>query len=126
VNGEVIQPIIERGYAVIRREWKAGDRVEMELPMKPFRVKAVEAVAADRGRVAIKMGPLVYNVESVDGNVDRVLGADSPLQTVWRPELLGGVMAVEGKYADGSPLLAIPNYVRENREGRSVVWIRDR
>jgi DUF1680 family protein len=126
VNGEVIRPIIERGYAVVRREWKAGDRVEMELPMKPFRVKAVEAVAADRGRVAIKMGPLVYNVESVDGNVDGVLGADSPLQAVWRPELLGGVMAVEGKYADGSPLLAIPNYVRENRGGRSVVWIRDR
>lgn len=125
VNGEAIKPVIENGYAVIRREWKAGDRVEMELPLKPYRVKAVDAVAADRGRVAIKLGPVVYNVESVDGSIDGVLAEGSPLEAKWRPELLGGVMTVEGKYADGSPLVAVPNYVRENRGGRSVVWIRD-
>jgi DUF1680 family protein len=125
VNGQAIKPVIENGYAVIQREWKAGDTVEMEMPLKPYRLKAVDAVAADRGRVAIKLGPVVYNVESVDGSIDGVLAEGSPLEAKWRPELLGGVMTVEGKYADGSPLVAVPNYVRENRGGRSVVWIRD-
>jgi uncharacterized protein len=36
------------------------------------------------------------------------------------------VMTIRGKLADGSPLLAIPNFARNNRGGRSVVWIRDK
>ena len=35
VNGPGITPHIERGYAVVTRQWKAGDRVELELPMEP-------------------------------------------------------------------------------------------
>jgi hypothetical protein len=51
------------------------------------------------------------------------------LTAVWRPDLLHGVMAIQGTWADGSPLLAIPNYARNNRpvprDGavRSQVWI---
>jgi DUF1680 family protein len=125
VNGETVKPRIENGYAVIDREWKVGDTVVMELPMPVVKVKAVDAVAADQGRVAIMRGPLVYNLESVDGSLDGVVG-DGPLEAHWQPDLLGGVMAVEGTFADGKPLLAVPNYVRENRGGRSIVWMRDR
>jgi hypothetical protein len=35
-------------------------------------------------------------------------------------------MVLNGTFADGSPMIAIPNYARENRGGRSIVWIRDR
>lgn len=125
VNGEPVKPTIERGYAVLSREWKAGDKVELELPMKPYRVKAVEQVSADRGRVALKYGPLVYNIESVDQNVNGVLPGDAPLKAEWDASLLGGVMVIKGTFADGKPLTAIPNYARENRGGRSLVWIRD-
>jgi len=31
-------------------------------------------------------------------------------------DLLGGVMVIKGKFADGSPMIAIPNYARMNRE----------
>ena len=62
---------LENGYAVIAREWKSGDRIELELPLAPQRVKADEQVVADRGRVALRYGPLVYCIESVDQNVDR-------------------------------------------------------
>ena len=34
-------------------------------------------------------------------------------------------MAIRGQFADGSPLLAFPNYARNNRGKRSIVWIRE-
>ena len=135
VNGEAMTPVVEDGYAVITREWKAGDTVAFELPMKPYRVKAIDQVAADRGRVAIKYGPLVYNVETADKNLlynaaaggpdSNVLPQDAPLTTDWKPELLGGVVVINGKWSDGSALTAVPNFARENRGGRSIVWVRD-
>src|SRR5207253_2438594 len=64
LNGQAMTPKIQKGYAVIKREWKAGDRIELELPMEPQRVVPDERIAADRGTVALKYGPLVYNVET--------------------------------------------------------------
>src|SRR5262249_23287377 len=115
---------------VITREWKAGDLIELELPIKPQRVKASEKVAADRGLVAVRLGPLVYNFEAADNpGMDRstlpALGSDSPLNANWGPDLLDGVVVIKAQAPDGSPLMAIPNYARNNRTGRSAVWIRD-
>jgi DUF1680 family protein len=117
VNAEPITPDIQKGYAVVRREWSAGDRIELELPMQIQRVVADSRVNADSSLVALKYGPLVYNVERVDNrSIDRKLGA-APLRAQWRADLLGGMMVITGQWADGSDLLAIPNYARMNREG---------
>ena len=141
VNGSRITPPIERGYAVITRNWRAGDRIDLVLPMEIQRIKGIEKIAATRGQVALRYGPLIYNVESVDQDPDKVLPPESALKTEWRGDLLGGVMVITGTWADGSPLMAIPNYARCNRapvdpEGRdataggrraltSSVWLRD-
>jgi hypothetical protein len=115
VNGKPITPRIENGYAVITRDWQAGDKIDLVLPMEVQRVKADEHIAADRGSVALHYGPLIYNVESVDQpDINQPIGA-APLTAEWRGDLLGGVMAIKGSWADGSPLLAIPNYARNNR-----------
>jgi DUF1680 family protein len=117
VNGKRVKPKIENGYAVISRAWKAGDRIELELPMKVQRIRAINAVEADRNKVALRYGPLLYNIEQVDvGDIEKVLPADAPLTTEWRPDLLGGVVVIKGKFADGSPMIAIPNYARMNRQ----------
>ena len=117
VNGREEKPVIQKGYAVVTREWKAGDRIDLELPMESQRVVADPRITADLNSVALKYGPLVYNVETADNrNIDQKLG-NAPLQTEWRPELLGGTMVITGKWADGSDLLAIPNYARMNRVG---------
>jgi DUF1680 family protein len=126
VNGQAVTPATEKGYAVLRRTWKAGDKIEMVLPMKVQRVKASEKVAATLGRVALRYGPLVYNLESADQNVDLVLGADGPFSTQWQPDLLGGVMVVKGAFTNGSPMTAVPYYARNNRGGRAVVWVKDK
>jgi DUF1680 family protein len=147
INGEPIEIKTVNGYAVIERTWKPGDKIELVLPMKPQRVTCVDEVEANRGRVALRYGPLVYNIEAIDGNnMNGALESDSELTTEWRPDLLGGVMVIKGQFADGSPLLAIPNFVRNNRTpprgdddgddrprpgrrrgnrgGQSTVWIR--
>jgi DUF1680 family protein len=129
VNGRAVAAKIQNGYAVITRKWKAWDRIDLELPMEAQRVKADEAVAADRGLVALRYGPLVYNVEQADQpDVSQPIGG-GPVVAEWRGDLLGGVVALKGKWADGSPLLAIPNYARNNRDAArgaaSMVWIKD-
>ena len=78
----------------------------------------------------MKYGPLVYNFEAADnpqmeGLALPTLKSDAPLTTEWRPELLQGVVVVKTQAVDGSPLIAIPNYARNNRSGHSAVWIKD-
>ncbi|ESQ84058.1 Tat pathway signal protein [Asticcacaulis sp. AC466] len=120
VNGQVITPKVEKGYAVVTRQWKAGDRIELELPMAPQRIHADPKIEADRGKVALGYGPLVYNVELADQkSIEQPLSA-APIKAEWRPDLLGGVVALTGKWADGSTLLAIPNFARMNRIGAAA------
>jgi uncharacterized protein len=115
VNGQEVKPAIQKGYAVVTREWKAGDRIELELPMEPQRVIADSRIKADTGLVALKYGPLIYSVETPDNrNMDQKIGA-APLLTQWQPDLLGGIVVITGKWADSSDLVAIPNYARMNR-----------
>lgn len=125
LNGTIIRPAIEKGYAVITRTWKAGDRIELVLPLRVQRVTTIPEVAANVGRTALRYGPLIYNIESVDQKIDGVLAPDSPLSTQWKPDLLHGVVVIQGIFSGGDALLAIPNYARNNRGGRSIVWIKD-
>jgi DUF1680 family protein len=115
VNSKVIKAEVVNGYAVIERAWKKGDRIELELPMPVQRVYASEKIAADKGRVALRVGPIVYNIEAIDQNIQSKLDPSAPLAVEWRGDLLHGVNVVTGKFADGSPMIAIPNYARYNR-----------
>ena len=125
VNGKAVMPQIDKGYAVVTRKWRAGDRIELDLPLGPQRVVADDRVKADLGDVALKYGPLVYNVETADQhNIDQGL-SDAPLRAEWRPDLLGGVMVIAGTWKDGSPMLAIPNYARMNRIGPPHQYLGD-
>ena len=127
VNGKTIQPKIENGYASITREWKTGDKIELVLPLEIQVVKPDDHIAADRGRVALRYGPIIYNVERADQPKLDLAPDLGSLSAEWRGDLLGGVMTIKGKWSDGSPLLAIPNYARENRGGgNSVVWLNDK
>jgi DUF1680 family protein len=125
VNGQAMTAVIDQGYAVIKRTWKAGDRVEFTLPLAVQREKADKAVTADRGRVALRYGPLLYNFESVDQPLDRRLDPSGMIISQWMPDLLGGVVMLRGMFADGTPFTAVPNYARNNRGGRSIVWVQE-
>ena len=115
VNGSVIKPAIANGYAAITRTWKKGDRIELDLPLPVQRVYASEKIAADKDKVALRRGPLVYNIEQVDQDIKGVLDPAARLTTEWRGDLLSSVTVITGTFADGTPMTAIPNYARYNR-----------
>ncbi len=139
VNGQLVTPPIDNGYAVLNRKWTAGDKIDLKLPMKVQRVKGIDKIAATRGRVALRRGPLIYNVEQADQDLDQVLEPGADLQVQWKEDLLHGVVVLTGSWSDGSALTAIPYFLRHNRSvnspateddrrGRgslSRVWIRD-
>ena len=136
LNGKTIEPTIEKGYAAIKRTWKAGDKIDLVLPMKIQRITADERIESTRGQMALRYGPLLYSIESLDQDIDGEFDAKSPLTVEWREDFLGGVPVIKGKWSDGSPLLAIPNYARANRgkktdspdkkggPGKSTVWFK--
>ena len=64
LNGKAITPTVTPdGYATISRQWKKGDCIQLHLDMEPRVVRAHRSVMADRGRVAVERGPLVYCAE---------------------------------------------------------------
>jgi DUF1680 family protein len=141
VNGEPAMSGIHKGYINIDRSWKAGDILELNLPMQIRRVAANEKVEADRGRVTLERGPIVFCAEWPD-NKDKyvrnlLLPDDSKLQTEFRPDLLNGVQIIKGKgegyiYVDSKgriaksnqEVFAIPYYAWAHRgKGEMAVWL---
>jgi DUF1680 family protein len=96
----------------------------LELPLPVQTIQPSGKIAATVGRIALRRGPLVYNLESADQDLNSVLDPNAKLTAEWRGDLLGGVMVISGQFRDGKPLLAVPNYARLNRPGRSIVWIK--
>ena len=141
VNGQEIPLQLEKGYAIIGRQWKQGDTVELELPMPVRRVVANEHVEADRGRVALQRGPIVYCLEWPDnhGHVRNLMLPDTEkLRSSFEPNLLNGVQVIQGRanlvsagkgdatLGQSETFTAIPYFAWANRgRGEMTVWIPD-
>ncbi|CAN5784947.1 glycoside hydrolase family 127 protein [soil metagenome] len=140
VNGSRIEMKVDKGYVTIDREWKAGDIVDLSLPMPVRRVVAHPNVEADRDRVALQRGPIVYAAEWVDNPTGKtrniVLPDTNRLTTAFRPDLLNGVQVITGrslglaKTEAGAVtkteqnFLAIPYATWANRgRGQMNVWL---
>ncbi|TPN56925.1 glycoside hydrolase family 127 protein [Mesorhizobium sp. B1-1-4] len=150
VNGETVklEDVTSDGYAAIRRIWKKGDSVRLDLEMPIERLYANPQVREDAGRVALSRGPLIYCVEATDndGSLHRIaLPRTASIEAHDEPDLLGGVVALSttaladtdegwqnGLYRTDPPaarqtrLTAIPYFAWDNREpGEMLVWLRD-
>lgn len=101
VNGEPESVIaLPETYATVRRAWKAGDVVELDLPMPARLIEANPLVEENRNQVAVQRGPIVYCLESPDlppgvGVEDVAIPADAKLTPRFDPDLLGGVTVIE-------------------------------
>ena len=150
VNGEAVDlsSTVKKGYATIRREWRPGDTVTLNLPMPVEVIEAHPSVRANAGRVALMRGPMVYCFEETDNGPDLnalSICAEGELTAGFEPDLLGGIYTItaNGKRettdgwddalyrpagatkTDNVTLKAVPYCLWTNREhGEMIIWIR--
>ena len=136
-------------YATIQRTWRTGTTIHLQIPMPPRLLESHPLVEETRNHVAIKRGPVVYCLESIDvpqriALTDIRIPSDMTLEPCFDGGLLQGVTVLDGtvvsrpagnwsgslyrefKPTDGVPLATtfIPYYSWANR-GRSemTVWL---
>jgi len=98
VNGKIVTSTIEKGYFSINRAWKKGDKVEIHFDMEARTVKANPAVEADRGKIAVERGPIVYCAEWPDNdfNIFSIIMNKKPVFNVeTKPNLLYGINTIQ-------------------------------
>ncbi len=127
------------GYYTIDRKWKKGDKVEVHFDMEPRTVVANNKVEADRGRIAVERGPIVYCAEFPDNDFE-VLSAfmnQNPKFTEkYSSDKLYGIVELSTdaqvlSYDDKGRLTAkdvklnmIPYYAWNHRgRGQMAVWL---
>jgi uncharacterized protein len=145
INGEATTPVVNQGYAEMRRVWNSGDSVKVEFAMKVSKSFSRFEIDVNRGRLALSRGPLVYCLEQVDNgpNLEAVtIASDASFSAEERSDLLGGIVALTGPavreqtdsgelYSDRPPTeekitaTAVPYYAWNNRGvGEMLVWVR--
>ena len=87
-------------YAEVKRAWKPGDVVDLDLPMPAQLIEANPLVEETLGQVAVKRGPVVYCLESTDLPAGARVGevavpTDVKFLARYDQRLLGGVVALE-------------------------------
>lgn len=115
VNGIKHAYTLEKGYAVLDRLWKGGDRIILDIPMPVKRVVS-DSIKYNKDKVALQRGPLVYCVEGAD-HEGRVFNSIMPdwtaVKPVWQPGILGGMITLE---ASVPALLVQPGSVSVKQE----------
>ncbi len=99
ISSETLQP---SGYLEIRRGWKVGDVVELQLPMPVVLMESHPLVEETRNQVAVMRGPLVYCLEDKDlpprVAIGRVrIDRDAKWTARHEPDLLHGVTVLEAQ-----------------------------
>lgn len=136
VNGSSVRAAEGDGYETIVRTWKAGDVIELDMPMDVRRIQAIDSVEVDRGMLAIERGPIVFCLEGKDQPdstvFNKFITPDTKIEAAYDANLLNGVMVLSGAAhevgRDGSvkdvTFRAIPYSTWNNRGADQMeVWV---
>ena len=140
VNGQAVPLALDKGYVTIDRTWSPGDTIALDLPMPVRRVVSNYQVMANRERVALQRGPIVFAAEWPDnpnGKVRNIVLPDAnALSSDFRADLLNGVQVIRGRAVGlaldetgavrrtEQPFMAIPYATWANRgRGQMAVWL---
>ncbi|UMB61702.1 glycoside hydrolase family 127 protein [Lutibacter sp. A80] len=123
VNGEDLDIVVNPGsFAVIKRAWKVGDVILLDMPMEVTLVEGHNRIEEVRNQVAVKRGPIVYCIETPDlpkgiSILDVYFNGNSQLNAIHKNDFLGGVTVVEtelllraGKTEDMYQTVAKPSF----------------
>ncbi|TKB43665.1 glycoside hydrolase family 127 protein [Thalassotalea mangrovi] len=103
INGEAVDiETVPGTFAVINRQWQPGDVIVIDIPMEATFIEGHPRIEEVRNQVAVKRGPVVYCIESPDlpeGTeiLDVYVEGDVELNTVHKPEFLGGISTIEAE-----------------------------
>lgn len=103
VNGKPAANLPVAGkYLLLKRQWGAGDRIELNLPMPPRLMQAHPKAEQLRNQVAVMRGPMLYCLESTDlpetVDLDNVyLPSNLALTPEPASDLSGGIQALKGE-----------------------------
>lgn len=147
IDGEPIDPPVEKGYALIERQWDGEARIGIDFTIPPQFVAAHPDVRADAGKVALTKGPIVYCLEEADNGANLASIIVDPRASIvadYDPDLFDGtpVLRYAGKkiskqnwnsalyqpadfITEPVELKAIPYCLWGNRTpGEMTVWMR--
>ncbi len=139
INGKEVDYSIENGYAVLNKQWKKNDIIEVNLPMEVRKVVANAKVKNDIGKVALQRGPIMYCAEWVDNNgkaANLVMPVNTTFQASYSPGLLNGMEVLKANVpaviienngetvqTKNQNFMAIPYYSWANRgKGEMILW----
>jgi len=93
----VVTPV--DGYVVISRNWKAGDKISLDIPMPVRQVVADEKIKEDKDKIAVQRGPVIYAAEWPDNNNGNILNImvrrNAVFTTEFLPALLEGTQVIK-------------------------------
>ena len=98
VNGKTADGTLCDGYFCMERKWKKDDSIEVAFQMEARTVTAKEEVEANRGRLAVERGPVVYCAEWPDNDFDLqslLLPPAPEFKAVPVPDKLYGIVQLE-------------------------------
>lgn len=124
INGKEENMNISHGYITLTRQWQAGDKIELVVPMQVRRVVTNENVKGNLNKVAFERGPIVYCAEEADNrNLADFTVSGSDKFVVNKSVLLSEPMNVLESTDPGKHLRLIPYYLWSNRgSGNMKVW----
>jgi DUF1680 family protein len=146
LNGEKITPVVQDGYALIKRTWKNGDRITLIFDMPVVLVESSPHVRENRGKAAVTRGPVVYCLEEADNGKELYrlnLGTPNGYSVIHEKGFLEGVTVIsfvgkrekdwqedslyrplEDPALEDKTLRFIPYYAWANRgPGEMTVWV---
>jgi len=141
INGVATSFTTEKGYAVLTRKWKKGDKISLSLPMETDKVIANKNLKDDASRFVLERGPVVYCLEGPDNKDSLVqnimIDKNAIASSHYEQNLLNGVgvISIKGqstkRQINSDSLLvtaqdvkAIPYYAWANRgPSEMTVWI---
>lgn len=127
VNGQKVNAPVLDGYLPVKRSWKAGDKVELDLPMPVRYSIADNRVEADINRTCVTRGPLVYCAEGPDNEhpaSSYILASNDQQGQIdtFKEGILQGIPAItlnaealKGEETTPASLKLIPYYAWNNR-----------
>lgn len=126
INGREEELAVVDGYWEITRNWRNGDEIFFSLPLTPLLVRQSTDGNAQRGKVALQRGPLVYAPATATQGC--LFSATAPLSLDYSEKYTSSV-ALSGTLfkADGTPADAaappVPFFAVPYAEKARPIWL---